>query len=78
VHVNHLNRSVKEVTGKSPSTLIISRIADESKALLTNTDWSISEVAYTLGFEYPSHFTAFLKKHIGSTPKEIRQAKEII
>lgn len=78
IHVNHLNRSVKEVTGKSPSTHIIMRIADEGKALLKNTDWTISEVAFTLGFEYPSHFTAFLKKHLGYTPKDIRKSTEII
>lgn len=78
IHVNHLNRSVKKVTGKSSSSHIISRIVEESKALLINTNWSVSEVAFTLGFEYPSHFTAFLKTHIGQTPKQIRKGKVIV
>lgn len=78
IHVNHMNRSVKEVTGRSPSNHIIMRIAEEAKSLLQNTDWSISEIAYTLGFEYTSHFTAFLKKHAGLTPKEIRQTRQIV
>lgn len=78
VHANHLNRAVKEVTGKSPSTHILLRIAEEAKALILNTDWPISEIAYTLGFEYPSHFAAFLKKQTGLTPKQIRIAKDIV
>lgn len=49
VHVNHLNRSVKEVTGKSTTTHISERIISEAKALLQHTDWSIAEIAYALG-----------------------------
>jgi AraC family transcriptional regulator, transcriptional activator of pobA len=72
VHVNHLNRSVKQVTGKSTSTQISERIANESKALLQHTNWNISEVAYSLGFEYPTYFNNFFKKMTGSNPKFYR------
>lgn len=72
VHVNHLNRSVKQVTGKSTSTHISERIANEAKALLQYTDWNISEVAYSLGFEYPTYFNNFFKRIAGTTPKSIR------
>ncbi|MFT4071495.1 MAG: helix-turn-helix domain-containing protein [Dysgonamonadaceae bacterium] len=78
IHVNHLNRSVKKVTGKSPSCHIIVRIVAESKSLLIHTNWSVAEVAFTLGFEYPSHFTAFLKTHTGQTPKQIRKDRAIV
>lgn len=56
VHVNHLNRSVKEIMGITTTDLIVSRIIQEAKSLLQCTDWSISEISYSLGFEYPSYF----------------------
>jgi AraC family transcriptional activator of pobA len=72
VHINHLNRSVKEVTGKTTTAHIASRIIREAKALLQHTDWNISDIAYSLGFEYPSYFTLFFKKHTGLAPTRLR------
>lgn len=72
VHVNYLNRTVKEVTGKSTSTHISERIVSEAKALLQHTDWNISDIAYALGFEYPSYFNNFFKKITGTNPKSYR------
>lgn len=72
VHINHLNRSVKEVTGKTTTSHIASRIIREAKALLQHTDWNISAIAYSLGFEYPSYFTLFFKKHTGMAPTQLR------
>lgn len=72
VHANHLNRSVKEVTGKTTTTLISERITKEARALLQHTDWNIAEVAYSLGFEYPAYFNQFFKKQTGLTPGDAR------
>lgn len=74
VHTNYLNRAVKEVTGKSTTTHITERIITEARALLQHTDWNISEVAYALGFEYPTYFNNFFKKHTGTNPKSLREA----
>ncbi len=68
VHVNHLNRSVKEVTGKTTTALIASRITREAIALLKYTNWDVAQIAYALGFEYPSYFHIFFKKQTGLTP----------
>lgn len=73
VHVNHLNRAVKEVTGKTTTQHISDRIVKEARALLIHSDWNISEIAFSLGFEYPTYFNKFFKKHTSSTPKSIRQ-----
>lgn len=73
VHVNHLNRAVKEVTGKPTSTHITNRITDEAKALLQHTNWSVAEIAYSLGFAYPTYFNNFFKKHTGYTPLAFRK-----
>jgi AraC family transcriptional regulator, transcriptional activator of pobA len=72
IHVNYLNRCVKEITGKSTTTLISERIANEAKALLQHTDWNISEIAFALGFEYPTYFNNFFKKMTGDNPRFFR------
>jgi AraC-like DNA-binding protein len=72
VHVNYLNSAVKEITGKPTSTHIAERITNEAKALLQHTDWNISEIAYALGFEYPTYFNNFFKKQTGTSPSALR------
>ena len=72
VHVNHLNRAVKETTGKTTSQHIAARITKEAKALLLHTDWNVSEIAYSLGFEYPTYFNSFFKKQTSMSPKSLR------
>lgn len=76
VHPNYLNRSVKEVTGKPTTAHITERIISEAKALLQHTDWNIADVAYALGFEYPTYFNNFFKKITGTNPKSLR-AQEV-
>jgi AraC family transcriptional activator of pobA len=72
VHVNYLNRAVKEVTGKPTTTHITERIVSEAKALLQYTDWNIADIAYALGFDYPTYFNNFFKKLTGTNPKMLR------
>jgi AraC family transcriptional activator of pobA len=73
IHVNHLNHAVKELTGKTTSEHISSRIADEAIALLRHTEWNISEIGYCLGFEYPANFNIFFKRQTMASPKSFRQ-----
>jgi AraC family transcriptional activator of pobA len=75
VHVNYLNRSVKEVTGKPISVHIAARITAEAKALLQHTDWSVADIAYALGFEYPTYFNNYFKRMTGTNPKSFRNKK---
>ncbi|MCU7549564.1 helix-turn-helix domain-containing protein [Chitinophagaceae bacterium LB-8] len=72
VHVNYLNRAVKEVTGKPTTAHITERIISEAKALLQHTDWNIADIAYALGFEYPSYFNNYFKRMTGTNPKSHR------
>lgn len=72
IHVNHLNRALKETTQKTTSEIIAERILQEAKILLKHTDWNISEIAYSLGFEEPTHFNNFFKKNIQLTPRQFR------
>ena len=72
VHVNYLNRAVKEITGKSTTAHITERIISEAKALLQHTGWNIADIAYALGFDYPTYFNNFFKKLTGTNPKSLR------
>lgn len=76
IHVNHLNRAVKQVTGRTTSEHIASRIIKEARALLVHSDWNIAEIAYSLGFEYAAHFSNFYKKHTGLSP--VAQRKTLV
>ncbi|MCW9706390.1 helix-turn-helix domain-containing protein [Fodinibius salsisoli] len=77
VHVNHLNRSVKEVTGQSTSKHISERIIVEAKALLKHTDCNVSDIAYALGFEYSTYFSNYFKRNTGTTPTSVRQIETV-
>lgn len=72
VHVNHLNKVLKENTGKTTTDLIGSRLVQEAKILLKQTNWNISEVAYSLGFDEVAHFSNFFKKQTSISPMLFR------
>jgi AraC-like DNA-binding protein len=48
----------------------------EALSLLRNTDWTIAEIAESLGFDYPQHFHNFFKKQTGLGPREYRRHEE--
>ena len=72
VHVNYLNRILKEKTGKSTSAILFERILKESIILLKHTNWSVSEIAYNLGFKDVSHFNHFFRRQAHTTPSHFR------
>jgi AraC-like DNA-binding protein len=72
IHVNHLNKVLKENTGKTTTDILSSRIAQEAKILLKQTDWNVSQIAYCLGFEEVAHFSNFFKKQAGLSPLSFR------
>lgn len=72
IHVNHLNKMLKDETGKTTTDLIKGRLLQEAKILLKQTDWNISEIAYSLGFEEIAHFSNFFKKQTSLSPLHFR------
>lgn len=73
VHVNHLNRAVRDATGKTTTEHLNDRIIAEARALLLNTDWNVAEISYSLGYEYPTYFNNFFKKRTGTNPTAVRE-----
>lgn len=72
VHVNHLNRAVKQITEKTTTQIIAERILQEAKIMLKHSKWNIAEIAYALGFTEVTHFNNFFKKHVGLSPSKFR------
>ena len=73
VHVNYLNRQLKAATGQTTTQLLAARLVQEARTLLRHTDWPVSTIASCLGFEEPTHFTQFFRRHTGLTPSQLRQ-----
>ncbi|GAB3337146.1 helix-turn-helix transcriptional regulator [Larkinella ripae] len=73
---NHLNKTVKAITGKSPTRWIDETILLEAKVLLCQTALSVGEVALEVGVDDPSYFTRLFKKYEGQTPSEFRRMIE--
>lgn len=72
VHVNHLNKVLKETTGQTTTSIISARLIQEAKLLLKQTDWNVSEIAFSLGFEELAHFSNYFKKATGYSPADYR------
>lgn len=73
IHVNHLNKALKETSQKTTTQIISERILKEAKILLKQTDLNISEIAYALGFSEATHFNNFFKKQTQLTPSEFQK-----
>jgi AraC family transcriptional activator of pobA len=69
---NHLNKSVKTVTGKSPIKWIDEAIVLEAKVLLYQSNFTIAEVAAEVGLMDASYFSRLFKKYEGMTPQQFR------
>ena len=69
---NYLSDLLQKATGKSTMEQIHLELVERAKHLLWSTENSISEIAYQLGFEHPSHFTKLFKSKTGRPPSEFR------
>lgn len=73
---NYFGDLIKKETGQSALEHIQRKVADTAKDQLRLTDLSISEIAYSLGYQYPQYFSRAFKKLVGCTPQEYRAGKE--
>ena len=69
---NYLSDLLKKETGKNAQELIHYYLIEEAKNNLLNTNDSVNELAYKLGFEYPQYFSKLFKSKTGKTPIEYR------
>lgn len=69
---NYFGDLIKKETGKSAIEYIQLKTMAIAKEMLTNSNKTVTEIAYELGFQYPQHFVRSFKKRIGCTPTEYR------
>ena len=68
----YLSECVKKATGKTAKQIISEYLLLEAKALLKQSNETISFIAFTIGFEDQSNFIKFFKRETGFTPKQFR------
>ena len=68
-HINHLLQKEFQI---SPINYLIDVRFSKFKALLINTDLPIAEIAYSVGYNNPAHFTKLFIKRIGYSPNDYR------
>ncbi len=69
----YLSDLLKKETGYSTQDHIHKYIINKAKTKLLNSTQSASEIAYSLGFEYPQYFSKFFKKRTSMSPNEFRK-----
>lgn len=74
---NHLNKTIRQITGKSPTKWIDETLILEAKVLLHQTDFAINEIAAEIGISDPSYFSRLFKKYVGITPLVFRKMIEM-
>ena len=70
---NYLSDLLKKETGRSAKDHINDFLVDKAKTLLLSTEDSVSEIAYSLGFNYPHYFSRLFKSKTGTTPQKYRE-----
>ncbi len=69
---NYFGDMLKRETGKTPQEYIQEKIIEVAKERVAGTEDTVSQIAYSLGFQYPQHFCRQFKKRVGCTPNEYR------
>ncbi len=69
---NYFGDLIKKETGKTAQDYIQNKLIDIAKEKIFDSDKTINEIAFELGFKYPQHFSRLFKKRVGSTPNEYR------
>ncbi len=74
---NYFGDLIKKEMGISPQEYIQTKVITLAKEKIFDVDQSISEIAYSLGFKYPQHFTRLFKQKVGMSPVDYRNRMSI-
>lgn len=69
---NYFGDMIRKQTGKTASEYIQGKLIGLAKEKLLSTNYTMSEIAYNLGFQYPQHLSRMFKRIVGTTPNEFR------
>ena len=68
---------LKDSTGRTTTDLIGGRLAQEAKALLRQTDWTLWEIADSLGFVDVAHLSHFFRRYAAVSPGAFRSLEAV-
>ncbi|GAA5026320.1 AraC family transcriptional regulator [Marivirga lumbricoides] len=71
---NYLTGVLKTLTGQSTQQHIHDKLIEKAKEKLTTTELTVSEIAYSLGFEYSQSFSKLFKNKVNLSPLEFRSS----
>ena len=74
----HFNRVFHQITGLPPAKFISAMRLDEAKRLLLNTERSITDISFEVGYNSLSTFTRRFTQRVGLGPREFRYLAERI
>lgn len=74
ISTKYLSSLLKQLTGQSTQQHIHEKLIDKAKEKLANTDLTVSEIAYELGFEHSQSFSKLFKTKAKQSPLEFRQS----
>lgn len=74
VSPNYLSGVLKSITGLSTQQHIHEKLIEKAKEQLSVTALTVSEIAYSLGFEHPQSFSKLFKAKTRLSPQEFRQS----
>lgn len=69
---NYFGDMIKKETGRTPQEHIQDKVIALAKEHIAETNATMSQIAYTLGFQYPQHLCRMFRKRVGCTPNEYR------
>jgi AraC-like DNA-binding protein len=72
---NYFGDLFKKETGQSAKDYIQNKTIVVAKQKIVESDKTVNEIAFELGFKYPQHFTRLFKKMVGQSPNEYRMLK---
>ena len=74
VSAHYLSDMLRSLTGQNAQQHIHNKLIEKAKEILSNSNLSVAEIAYQLGFEHPQSFNKLFKKKTNLSPLEFRQS----
>ncbi|MEU1306480.1 AraC family transcriptional regulator [Streptomyces shenzhenensis] len=76
VSASHFTRAFRASVGESPHRYVMQQRLDRARRALLSTDKPITEIALECGFADRSHLTRMMRRHLGATPRLLREGHE--
>jgi len=72
ISTKYLSSLLKQLTGQTTQQIIHEKLIEKAKEKLSTTNLTVSEIAYSLGFEHSQSFNKLFKSKTNQSPLEFR------